>query len=1103
MKNLRKRSWILLVLFCGLAPPVLAQTVTATLTGTVADQSGAAIKGVKVTATNEATRVEYTTETNEQGIYAIAPLPVGKYVVRAESDRFKSVATNPVTLESGQIARVNLQLELGQVTETIKVEAVAPILQTDSSSVGEVISSSTIEALPLNGRNFNQLTLIIPGSVTNDPGQFSAAKNTVSAFGRPNVNGQRTQANSYTLDGVDMNESLDNLLPYQPSPDALAEVRIETNNYSAEFGNVAGAVVSSVLKSGTNEINGSAFEFLRNDALDANSWGNNRSGAKKAELSQHIFGATLGGPLKKDELFFFADYQGTVVNQPGGITGNVAPAEWRRGDFSALLAQGVFIRDPRKSGSCNASDRTACFPGNIIPQDRFSPIARAILADTARYPLPSNNLPAGSGNLAGEQSLQTRNHQFDVKLDARPSPDNSLFVRFSYDTYRSGGDQTIMPLQPVLATTAPTQSVALGWSRTLSSTAVNELLIGYNRVKYAEADEDWAGVGQLNATYGIPGGQSLPGMTAINVGSGLDPIGAVAGRTASAVNSDRLNQTYQLSEKLSILKGRHYLKLGGTLLHYRQRFSYAGNEGLLGHLDYTGNFTGFGFADFLLDQLSAKGKGGAVEPFTQLQNRIGVFVQDDFKVQRNLTLNVGLRWAYTSPLVEKDDRQANFDLQTGKELFAGKDGNSRALYDPYYGGFEPRVGFAWTPSQKTVVRGAYGISQYMEGTGANLRLTANPPFFFETRRTYDASSGPGTGTIGFTDVRPVGNEPVGLVRIFDPNLRPQFTQQWNLFFEYQLNSATSGSIGYVGHHATHLVVPIDFNQPLPGTGPASTWAPAQQRRPLYSVAPLIEAVSGTASIGRSNYNALQASVRRRAAQGLEFLASYTLSKAMSDNIGYYGGGWGSASIQGFYYMDGATEETRKRDYGPSYFDARHAVTLSGYYDLPWGKGRTKGNDWTGMKSFLLAGWTIDSAFQAHTGFPITVVDSRDNSLRATRSFQRPNLVGNPRPANQDMNHWIDYGAFQQAAPGTFGNSPVGVIRGPGYWNWDLGISKVFHLDSRRYFTFRAEAFNVLNHPNFWMVQHAGPDFADPTTFGTLNSTVGNQRIVEFAIKLNF
>ncbi|MFI4942508.1 MAG: TonB-dependent receptor domain-containing protein [Burkholderiales bacterium] len=1057
------------------AAPLLAQTQFASFTGTIHSKDGNPVPNVEVAATNVATQVKYTARSNNDGIYTITALPIGSYKIRAESQGFQAYETNPIRLETGQKALVDIQMQLG-VSESVEVVGVTPILQTQDAVVGEVISEGTIQSLPLNGRNFSQLSLLLPGVITWNPDSFTEPKNFGS--GRPMVNGQREQANNYILDGVDMNEVIDNLLPYQPNTDALAEVRVDTNNVSAEYGNVAGAVIGSTIKSGTNEFRGSAFEYWRDSSMAANSWDNNRvvPAAKKADLSQHIFGATLGGPLIKNKLFFFGDFQGFIRDRPGETITSVAPEAWRQGDFSGV---GVTLIDPLTGQP---------FPGNRIPQNRFSSVAQQVLANQTLYPLP--NRAGDTSNYVSPSSDKIRTYQGDAKLDWNASSKDRLFLRGSYQHYTSEPERAPLPSQLASIANSPFFGLAANWTRTMSANAVNELLVGYTKVKFETGERtDWAGIGDANASIGIPGNQAIAGLSNFNIG----PYGF----GSAGIQEFNDIKTYQVTEKYSLFKGRHAFKFGGRWLHSSQGFSYSGNEGVLGHFNYTGAFTGFAFSDFLLDRVAQKGKGGDTAPFTQLQDRIGIFAQDDFKVRNNLTLNIGLSWEYTSPLVEKDDRQINIDLATGQILQAGQNGASRALYDAYYGGFEPRVGFAWTPSEKLVVRGAFGIVQYMEGTGKNLRLPANPPYFTEGQRSFDATTGSGTAAIGFADVVQVGGGPSTLYRIFAPDLRPQFTKQWNLFVERKLTDSLSAQAGYVGSRSSHMVVPFDFNQPNPGSGDPSTWAPLQQRRPLYPLNPDIGTTSGTNSIGVGAYDALQVSLRERSKGGLEFLASYTYGKAMADNVGYYGTG---TAIQGWYYLD-STDPLK--DYGPAPTDVKHAFSFAANYEVPFGKGRKNGSDWSGLKNAVLGGWDVNTIFMAHSGFPITVWDGAGQSLQSPRTVERPNITCSGETGASGPNDtWMDISCFQHAAAGTFGNSGVGILRGPGYWNMDLGLSKNFYLDDKRYLSFRAEAFNVFNHPNY-LIGLGQANMADPGSFGKIQSTASAPRIIELALKLVF
>ncbi len=404
MTSLRRVCGLLLALalVLGLQALAYAQTGAASITGLVTDQSGAATPGVTVMATNQATNVPYTAVSNEAGNYTVTSVPVGTYVVKSSLTGFKTTTTKAIKLEAKQIARLDFKMEVGALEDTVEVTAQAPVLQTESATVGEVISGNTVQSLPLNGRNVGQLALLLPGTVTYNPRGFTNIGSV--NMNRPFVNGNREQTNNFTVDGLDVNETIDNRVSYQPSPDALAEISVETNNYAADVGNVGGAVISNVIKSGANQFRGNVFEFYRNSDFDANTWENNRSGAPRQERKQHIYGATLGGPLIKNTLFFFADYQGSRQDAPGAGTASVAPETWRRGDLSSVT---TVIRDPLTG---------LPFPGNQIPLGRISPTALAILNDTANYPLPNRDVSGVSGNYVGETAVQ------DPRPPGRPPP---------------------------------------------------------------------------------------------------------------------------------------------------------------------------------------------------------------------------------------------------------------------------------------------------------------------------------------------------------------------------------------------------------------------------------------------------------------------------------------------------------------------------------------------------------------------------------------------------------------------------------------------------------------------------------------------------------
>lgn len=1087
---------------------VNAQTTTATVTGTITDTSGAVISNARVTAKNQGTQLEYTAVSGSSGVYTIPFLPVGDYVVSVEAGGFKKLVSNEIKLEVNQKARIDLKLQVGDISQSVEVMDVAPVLQTESTSVGEVISGTTTTNLPLNGRNFQQLTLLVPGSVTYNPNSFSMVS-LQNGQGRPLVNGNREQGNAFILDGAPIDDTLDNRIGYKPSVDAISEFKVETSNSSSEFGNVVGATTIVSMKSGTNALHGSLFEFIRNDALDARSWSNNRLNLAKEKLRQNVYGGTIGGPIIKNKLFFFGDYQGTQQRTGGGTSANVATQAWRTGDFSGLIhpsipvAKRTYIRDPLKTGICDATSQAACFPGNKIPAARIvNPAAKALFSNPSYYPLPTSMHPSllGVGVYNTTTANSIRGSQFDAKIDAEITGKDRLSARYYFANFNEMGDKGRLPVIMTSKSFNRPQGISFNWTRTITPTIINEARVGFSRAMFITNGNDWAGVGNLNNSFGIPGDQAIAGLSLISMASGL--LTDVGGRV---ITEDSVTNTFLFADNINFSHDRHQFKAGAQLLRYQQNRFYPGNNGLLGGFTYNSTFTGFAYADFLLDQLQNKsvGNSGGQNPGTwgHRQNRWGVFFQDDFKFRPNLTFNLGMRWEYTSPVVEVADRQANFDIKTGELKLAGKNGNSRALYNPYYKGFEPRIGIAWTPERfnnKLVVRAGYGITQFMEGAGANLRLPLNYPFFSEADKTYSKDSGAGTITKGFADAITKGT-PFGTIRIWDPDLRPQFNQQWNLTLEYQVLRSMSVSAAYVGHNATHLVAPTDYNQPLPGTGAPSTWSKDPNiRRPLYNVLPNVEGVSGTASWSVSRYNSMQLYARQRFSQGLEFLASYTFSKVLTDNRGFYGGGDSVASQAAYSFNQ---YDRRKYNYGPAFFDAKNNFMISGSYELPIGKSRKYFNNMPSVLNTIAGGWNITSIVQFRSGFPITVTVPRNQySRQSPLGNEKPDLIGNPIPLDQTIDNWINPLAFKAAADGTFGNSPVGVIRAPGYSNWDFGLSKKFIVKEKHTIDFRSEFFNFTNHPNF------GPparDFTNNSTFGKITSTVGSPRIMEFALKYSF
>jgi hypothetical protein len=1091
----------IIVLFLCCVSIAAAQTITGSITGSVTDPSGAAVTSARVIARNNGTNVANTAEVNASGVYNLLFLPVGEYSLSVEAPGFKKSLAGPITLEVNQSARVDIPLQLGQVSDSVEISATAVILQTESATTGETITGNTVTNIPLKGRNFAAVTLLVPGAINPNTSNFtSIGRNTTG--GRPYVNGNREQSNNFLLDGQEFNDSIDNLIGYNPSPDALEEVKVQTGNTGAEFGNANGAVVNMTVKGGTNQYHGNAFEFLQNDKLDANGFFANRSRSARAAFKRNIYGGTFGGPIKKDKLFFFVDYQGAKERNEGASTATVAPLAYRTGNLSALLTPSNgsaprVVTDPVTG---------APFPGNIIPANRIiNPVAKALFADPRLYPAP-NNIGTGAlglaSNFLGTSASGVNNDQGDAKIDYRASAKDTLSGRFSISRAFSIPTRVALPTSIGTTSSYPTTGGVITWTRIISPSIVNEARAAFTRIRLTDTVVDIYGLfgATGNQKLGIPGGQPVPGISQVNLGGteGMSSIGSIG------LGNDSITNEFQYSDNFTKQLGRHVLKFGGQAARYQQNRYYSGNNGQLGLFTYDGRYTGSSFADFLLDDLAASGRGSVTGKWGHRHWRDGIFAQDDFRVSSTLTLNIGLRWEYTQPVYEVADRQINVNIYTGAVSQAGVNGASRALFNPYYKQFEPKLGFAWSPEffgkKKFVVRGGYGITSFMEGTGANLRLPLNPPFFFESDVSYPTGA-PGTITNGFNGL--VGHNVLsGQIRAWNPDLRPAFIQQYNFTTEYEIAPSMSLNVGYVGQKGTHLVDPREGNQALV---PSAT--NLQANRPLNGVLPLVTSISYTDSSATMSYNALQASLRKRYGSGIEFLASYTVSKTMSDNLGYYGSG--GVDAQSAYWQNAYD---RHGDYGPAFFDALHNFAFSGSYDLPFGKGRSYGANWNRFIDSALGGWIVGSVYSVHSGFPITLTSPNNSNVGARTA--RANHYRPLKIMNQTFENW--FGTDSSAKPcavnvndgvcaygvqstNQFGNTGVGTERGPSFSNVDLALSKRFNISEQKYIALRADFFNAFNGVSF----NAPDRTTNSSTFGLITSQINQPRNVQLALKFFF
>ncbi|MBI3695812.1 MAG: TonB-dependent receptor [Acidobacteria bacterium] len=1082
---MRSWKWLLLLLA---ASPLLAQGVSGSITGALRDASGAMVPNSSVTARSVDSGRDWQTQTNEAGIYNLPALPPGRYTLTVEVPGFKRLVTNPITLEVNQTARIDLTLEVGAVAETVEVKDLAPLLSTENTQLGSVITGSTTSNLPLNGRNFAQLTLLAPGVVTYDIASFTS----VNGGGRPLVNGNRAQANNFRLDGMDANEIQDNGIGFSPNVDAIQEFKLITTNAPAEYGNSMGAIINTSLKSGTNQYHGSLFEFVRNDHMDSNTWFGNATNQRRPQFSQNVFGGTVGGPIQKNRLFFFADYQGT--RRARGLTGSVftvIPTAWRTGDMSSQTKR--LFNPLSQVDNGNGTVTRDPFPNNQIPSSLISPVARNLFADPSIYPLPLTAANSNNWNGAGRQNVT--NDVGDFKIDYALSTKDNLTSRFSMgetdDISRNA--LRVNPTQPGINTP---RSGVISWNHTFSPRLLNEARVGVNRTKSTSLTTDTGHIGTFGEKIGIPGANSPgPGLPLLTI-SDVSSIGARGSDSIAA------STTYQYTDTVTFTRGRHIFKAGAEVLRYQQNRFYGSNNGLFGAFTFSGaytqqigvNNTGSGVADFLLGVPVDVGKSVAVG-WGHRSIRMGYFFQDDFKLRSNLTLNLGLRYEYITPYVEVADRQTSYDLGTGKQFFAGKDGNSRALYNSYKKGFQPRFGLAWTPDRfhgKSVVRIAWGVLNYLESTGTNRRLTQNPPYVYDFFLQYDNRFIGQKVSDGFPKFGPAlaagGGPPSGSIRVWPNVVKPAIIQQWNVTVEHQVANNLTVSAAYVGQDASHLMISDRYwSQPVLGTGPV------QQRRRIYPVMPLVTELVLTNPVGRQNYQGFQLSARKRFSGGLEFTSAYTWSHTLSNNGGFYGPSVGNQPTTMQDYGN------RRAEWGSASMDIRHNWISSYNYEFPIGHNKRLLAGASRLTDAVLGGWMTSGVLTFRTGLPLTIGESPDTS-NAGALAPRPDAVKNGNLARgvRGPDGWFDTAAFVRQAPNTFGNAGVGTIFAPGIANVDFALQKRFRVTESKQFEFRAEAFNIFNTPLFTGVGRT----LGAATFGKITSAQA-ERELQLGLKFYF
>ncbi len=1124
-----------------------AQTISAGVNGTVTDASGAVLPNAKVTATNVATNVSLSTITTKEGVYVIRNLQVGQYKLIVESTGFATQTLGPFTLETGQEAKVDSKLGVeGSTTNVLVTSDVSPLLNTENPTLGTTLDQAAVAAIPLVGRNFTELTLFVPGAVTATPAAFAGSAAAIERNGNGTLasqNGNRQEANNFQLEGVEINETINNQLGYNPSADAIGQVRVISANANAEFGNVGGGDVQTLLKSGTNAFHGSAYMYLSNYNMDANSYANKHFASSAnfvpiTPYTQTLFGGTFGGRIIKDKLFFFGDYEGRRYHSAGVGLASVATQKMRNGDFSELPST-IQLYNTQAPGQPAYVNNQLGAPTN--------PVAQYLYAHPEYYPLP--NRASTPGGLVTQNNYQapTKTNRYDDQFDIKVNYTLSQRDNFSgsYSHALAGDFSTpVLGISFPGTTVLPFQTFSFDHVHTFTPRLINDLNIGFSRVVALGANtRDSTGNFGLNGNsiIGLNGlTQAQSGFVAQILNSGSNN-GSLSTLGNSSTGTNYYDNTFSYIDTLTYQLARHTIKAGVQILRYQQNTFYPGNDGALGRFNYNGQFTaqngtngGFTLADFNLGRIYERAIGGVTGLAGQRQYRNSAFVQDDWKATPDLTINLGMRWEYDQPIYEVNNKQANVNTATKTVVLAGQNGNSRALFNGVWTNFMPRLGFAWNLSPKVVLRGGYGITTYFEGTGANLRLNFNYPFqngFVATAAAPSATSAgtpfnvaQGFGTPNTSCNITTSTTPcTTTIRAWDMNIKPMFLQEFNLTTEFQVSRSASLTVGYLGETGQHLVtagagnalatpcrvngVPTD-----PNNAALASICPA----PYVNLVGQTGAVIFTNSNAMENYNSLQSTYRQRLSKGLELTANYTYAKAMTNSTGFFGAqGINGQSAYAQNYYDNTSE------YGPTAQDVRHAINGHMSYGLPVGRGQLFGANMNRVLDEAVGGWHVAMSAIVYTGFPVNmnatnVSYTKNNSQRA--NYYRP-MVHTNRTANAwfgtdpsaipctptnspATSRGYDNGvcAYGQPLNGTFGTARVDSERAPGYQAANASVYKDFAIVEGQHISFRADAANVFNITS---LSNPGNQTQTLATFGQITASRSQARQLQLSAKYVF
>ncbi|MFN7919538.1 MAG: carboxypeptidase regulatory-like domain-containing protein [Bryobacteraceae bacterium] len=1041
-----------------LAVRIHAQTgATANLLGTVTDPTGGVIAGATITAVNADTRLTRTVTTDGSGNYTIFSLPIGRYDVRAQAAGFRVSEVKDVTLTIDQRARIDHRLQVGETRDTVTITGESPVIKTDDSSTSQVITERAIVDLPLNGRNFMQLTRLTASVNTGDGYNITSGSvgTVIKDQATGSVYGQRNSNNAFRLDGIQVGELTGNRARLLPSMDSVAEFTLIKGIYPAEFGGVSGSTVNVAVKTGTNALHGTAFEFVRNDKLDTRNLFDTTGRAPNLRRNQ--FGGVLGGPVRRDKTFFFVSYDGTRLRQANTSTNRIPTAAQLGGDLSTL---GKPIVDPFAA--------RAPFPGAVIPASRIHPLSKTI----GTFWPAQNNPGDPSRNYISAFSEAVTNNDYLGRADHRLSDKDQIFARYAFGKIQDSRAPVIPPF--AVYTEDTSQSVVLAETHTFSPNVLNELRLGYTRIRFLDTP--------LSSFPQFSTQNSLPLVTRDPKFADL-PIVGVSGYTglgASGSAPDYSTQNnYEIVDNLMIHRGGHSLKMGADLIK-RTIFQQV-PQNKKGTLTFDGNFAGDNLGDFLLGipRVTSVGASSYISTSDMRMYDYGLYIQDDWRVTPKLTLNIGLRYEVDGAPVDRPGQVMNFNPARGDFQFPPFSKNS-PVYRTDRNNLAPRFGFAWRPfaTNKTVARGGYGVYFNKNNYDEFLFLPYNPPFGNVLTFT-SLSTAP---TITLSDPFPTSGASAGAPTAYGiaQDLKIGYVQFYTLGIEQELARNTVFEVSYVGNKSTRLAKGINFNFAPPAAGPI------QARRILR---PDLGNIFVTEPWGNATYHSLQMQLERRMTGGLLVLASYAYGKALTD-VPSSTGDKGGTNVQ-YPYCFNSCEK------GDPNYDLRQRFTANVIYELPFGKGRRMMSH-GGAADWVLGGWDVAGIFTRQSGRPMTVNVAGD-PLNTGQGNARANYLGGDKSiANASINQWFNTAVFAAPPAYTPGNLGWGTFLGPGSVSWDFSIYKTFALTERHRVQFRTEFFNFANHPNL-----GNPGLTVGTAnFGRITSA-SDPRVVQFGVKYLF